>query len=600
VSGNGLLVAGVDIGNSTTEAALARVEPDGGKRFLASSITPTTGLKGTPENVAGIMTALEMVLERAQMPKAKIDRILLNEAAPILGGTAMETVTETVVTDSAMIGHDPRTPAGMGVATGVLVRIDRLDSDAAAEYGGVIAVADADFGYERAARLINESRANVTGLILEKDEAVLVYNRLDRKICIIDEVRRIGAVPLGVLAAIEVAPPAMTLRALCDPYGIAALLGLGPDETRRVSAVAKSFVGKRSGAVIKSPGRNVAENTLPAGKMTVYGDRSLETDVDSGAAAIMAALESAGEIHDVTGESGTNIGRMIDAVKSGMAAVSGETPRITDILAVDTVTPAAVSGGLAGETRLERALGAACMVRSSGLPMERIAEELGRKTGARARVGGAEAAAAVLGALTTPGVFLPLAVLDLGAGSTDAAVLERDGRIRYAHLAGAGDMVTMLIQTELGLRERSLAELIKRHPVAKVESLSHIRAENGGVYFYREPLAPKFYGATVILKDGELIALGGDISPEKIVSVRREAKRKVFVTNALRAVKKVSPDAKLPYIALAGGSAEDFEIPPMLMEAFAEMGTTCGRGNVRGVCGPRNAVATGLVLAMED
>jgi len=156
--------------------------------------------------------------------------------------------------------------------------------------------------------------------------------------------------------------------------------------------------------------------------------------------------------------------------------------------------------------------------------------------------------------------------------------------------------VTTLIRQELGLREKSLAELIKRYPVAKVESLSHIRAENGGVYFYREPLSPKFYGATVILMDGEPVALDAGIPPEKIIAVRKEAKRKVFVTNALRAVKKVSPGAKPPYIVLAGGSAEDFEIPPMLMEEFAALGITCGRGNVRGVCGPRNAVATGLIV----
>ena len=87
---------------------------------------------------------------------------------------------------------------------------------------------------------------------------------------------------------------------------------------------------------------------------------------------------------------------------------------------------------------------------------------------------------------------------------------------------------------------------------------------------------------------------------EKIAQVRREAKRKVFVTNALRALKTVAPghDLKnLSNVVLVGGSAEDFEIPEMLMEEFTNYRIVCGRGNIRGSEGPRNAVATGLVLS---
>ena len=79
-----------------------------------------------------------------------------------------------------------------------------------------------------------------------------------------------------------------------------------------------------------------------------------------------------------------------------------------------------------------------------------------------------------------------------------------------------------------------------------------------------------------------------------------EAKKKVFVTNAFRALKKVAPEHNLKNISnvvLVGGSAEDFEIPEMLMEEFANWRIVCGRGNIRGSAGPRNAVATGLVLS---
>ena len=102
------------------------------------------------------------------------------------------------------------------------------------------------------------------------------------------------------------------------------------------------------------------------------------------------------------------------------------------------------------------------------------------------------------------------------------------------------------------------------------------------------------------MSEAGLIRVEKDIPMERIAEVRREAKRKVFITNAVRALQKVAPDHSLKKIAnvvLVGGSAQDFEIPQMLMEEFAREGIVCGRGNIRAVEGPRNAVATGLVLS---
>ena len=48
---------------------------------------------------------------------------------------------------------------------------------------------------------------------------------------------------------------------------------------------------------------------------------------------------------------------------------------------------------------------------------------------------------------------------------------------------------------------------------------------------------------------------------------------------------------------LVGGSSLDFEIPQMITDALAHYGVVAGQGNIRGSEGPRNAVATGLVLA---
>ncbi len=317
----------------------------------------------------------------------------------------------------------------------------------------------------------------------------------------------------------------------------------------------------------------------------------------------MADLAEVGEIRDIACEWYTNVGNMFRRIRRGMGEVdkeSGSNICVTDILAVDTLAPVVISGALAGETCLEKAVGIAAMVRTEKLPMEEIAARLRQELGVRVAVAGVEAVMASLGALTTPGVAMPMAILDMGGGSTDAAVLYPDGRAELTHQAGAGELVTMLIEIELGLRDHGIAEQIKRYPLAKVESLFHMRMENGQMAFVEESIDPRFYGRVVMLTGEGMIRLEQDIPMEKIVQVRREAKRKVFVTNALRALKKVAPDhdlKRLSNVVLVGGSAEDFEIPDMLMEEFANYRIVCGRGNIRGSEGPRNAVATGLVLS---
>ena len=428
-------------------------------------------------------------------------------------------------------------------------------------------------------------------------------NRLNRQIPIIDEVRHIERVPEEKLAAIEVALPGTGIRMLSNPYGIATLLGLDAEETKAVTPIAKSLIGKRSAVVIRTPNGNIRENVLPAGEINFHGTQEIRVNIDTGADTIMDSLHKAGEIRDIDGQQDTNVGNMLNRIKKSMTDVAAEgdhEARITDILAVDTMAPVEISGSLAGETCMEKAVGIAAMVKTKHLPMQKIAEKLEQELHIKAVVAGVEAVMAALGSLTTPGTRLPLAILDMGGGSTDAAVLETDGSVRTTHQAGAGELVTMLIQTELGLGSRTTAEQIKKYPMGKVESLFHMRLENGSMQFFEESIDPRYYGHVVLLAPGEMLKVEEDIPMEKILEVRREAKRKVFVRNAVRALEKVAPDhdlRKIPNVVLVGGSAEDFEIPEMLTEALADFRIVCGRGNIRGTEGPRNAVATGLLMS---
>lgn len=595
-------IAGVDIGNSTTEVCVGEVTPDGNLRFLTSASCPTTGTKGTIENVYSVKNALKLAMSRIGKETSDLDLVRLNEAAPVIGDTAMETLTETVITDSSMIGHNPSTPAGAGQAVGEILLIENI-SRAVPDTDYILA-ASAEHSYEKVAAIVNRyNELNIVGIILQADEAVLVENRLNKKVPIIDEVRRIDRLPDGVPAAIEVALPGQTIRMLSNPYGIATLLGLSAEETRTVTPIAKSLIGKRSAVVLKTPGGNVHENVLPAGEIYFYGDRNITISLDEGADKIMAATSDAGDIHDISGQPDTNVGNMLSRIRTGMSHLDKSSEadiRITDILAIDTLAPVLISGALAGETCLEKAVGIAAMVKTQKLPMQEIATRLSADLNTKVKVAGVEAIMASLGALTTPGTQLPLAILDMGGGSTDAAVISNDSNVVTTHQAGAGELVSMLIQTELGLSDRHVAEQIKRYPLAKVESLFHMRMENGQMTFVDESIDPRFFGRVCLLTDNGMIRLEEDIPMEKIVQVRREAKRKVFITNAFRALRKVAPGHNLKNIStvvLVGGSAEDFEIPEMLTEAFTDYRIVCGRGNIRGTEGPRNAVATGLVLS---
>lgn len=597
------LIAGVDIGNSTTEVCIGDMQPDGSIRFLTSASRMTTGTKGTLANVQGIRAALEEAMDKVHRPVSDIHLVRLNEAAPVIGDTAMETITETIITESSMIGHNPSTPAGAGQAVGELLFLEHL-SQGKGKTPYIIAAPDKNT-YGEIAETLNQyyGTLDIRGLILQADEAVLVENRLKFQIPIVDEVRHIGNIPEGKMAAIEVALPGQTIRMLSNPYGIATLLKLTPEETRSVTPIAKNLVGKRSAVVIKTPHGNIRENVLPAGEIYLHGEQEIEVNIDAGAEKIMEALERAGQIRDISGQADTNVGNMLSRIKTGMSKVSEEeleAVRITDILAVDTLAPVVIAGSLAGETCMEKAVGIAAMVKTKQLPMERIAQKLSEELHTYVKVAGVEAVMAALGSLTTPGTQLPVAILDMGGGSTDAAVIEADGTVRTTHQAGAGELVTLLIQTELGLRSRISAEQIKKYPLAKVESLFHMRLENGQMEFFQESIDPRYYGHVVLLAPGEILKIEEDIPMEKIYNVRRDAKRKVFVCNALRALKEVARDHDLrniPNVVLVGGSAEDFEVPEMLMEELADYRIVCGRGNIRSSEGPRNAVATGLALS---
>lgn len=599
-----IYVAGIDIGNATTETALGEIE--NGKLLRCSSgITKTTGIKGTKENLYGMLNSLKEACACMEIPVSALNLIRINEAAPVIGDFAMETITQTVITESAMIGHNPDTPGGAGLGIGYTVFLEAL-AESAKDRDYIVIISDRH-GFTDAAKAINEAAGagySIKGLIVQNDDGVLISNRLNEQLPIVDEVALIEKIPVGYLCAVEVAPFGSTIEFLTNPYGIATAFSLNSEETKHVIHIAKALIGNRSAVVIKTPSGSIQERVIPAGEIIITGEKQeYRVDVDSGADRIMDCVKRAGTIQDIHGSSGTNVGGMLESVRKKMARVT-DTPVssvfIQDLMAVDTLVPQNVVGGLANEFYMEKSVGIAAMVKTQRLHMQHLATLLQESVGCPTEIGGVEGDMAVLGTLTTPGTGKPILVVDIGAGSTDSCYLSSNGTKKTIHLAGAGNMVTELIQAELGLTSKEEAEAVKKYPLAKAESLFHLKHEDGSVQFFNTPVDSSFFAKVLTVQPDGYLPIHTRHSMEKIRSVRRDIKKKVLVQNVLRALTQVSSSGTLhefEHVVMVGGSSLDFELPNMLTDVLAYYGITSGKGNIRGCMGPRNAVATGLLYA---
>ncbi|TWI56871.1 diol dehydratase reactivase subunit alpha [Halalkalibacter nanhaiisediminis] len=604
---NKQIIAGIDIGNSSTEVAIAKIS-ETETEFLTQHLVPTTGVKGTVDNIKGVTKCLKKAVSKAGLDLSAIDLIRINDAVPVIGDLAMDLISETVITESSMIGHNPDTPGGAGLGVGQTIVIDQLN-EGLDDQTDFIVVVPKSFDYEIVAFIINKAMKkgiSITGAIVQKDDGVLIHNRLDQLIPIVDEVKMIEKVPIGKLAAVEVALPGHVIRMLSNPYGLSTVFGLSPDETKQIAPVAKSLVGNRSAVVIRTPQGEIVERKIEAGSMTLIGEKShVQISINDGSEVIMEAYKKIGRLIDVRGETGTNVGGMLNGLRQDLADLTGQDMNeiyITDLLAVDAGIPTSISGAMAGELSMESGVALASMVKTEKVSITKVAQLLEKEIGIPVEVGGVEAEMAIRGALTTPGTEKPIVILDMGGGSTDAATIDEKDKMCTTHLAGAGDMVTMLINSELALSNQELAEKIKKYPLGKVLSLFHMQLEDGTILFSEKQYPPYTFGKVVIREEEGLTPLPIRESIEKIRSIRRDAKRKVFVTNALRALEQVIPTNNIRHISfvvMLGGSALDFEIPQMITEELSKYGIVAGFANVRGTEGPRNAVATGLVLSSK-
>lgn len=561
-----MLVAGVDVGNSTTEVAVARVEPGREPEWLLVDRQRTTGAKGSVACAAGVADLLSRAERRlGERPHL----LLLAELNPVEAGLVeLGRLEEVELERTAIARPASETPSGLGVAAGRLVPLDGLAGSS--EPGPVVAVV-AETDFEAAASRLRDARSRgwaIAAAIVQRDDAVLIGNRFDRTIPIVDEVADAAELPAGALAAVEVGPPGGSVEHLSDPLRLAVLLGLTPEEARTARHAARAVAGYRAAIVVKTPRAATARSR---------GD----------AVAPILLVGPTGETHALD----EHAEPPAPGVVTGIRGAAGDRDSLLDVCWRRLPEPPD-DPGFSRRLARRRALALALLARgdSSGL-----LDALSALCPGGARVVARESEAAVLGASTTPGAGWAPFVLDLGGGTVDLHRDAVDGEQAVA-AAGAGDLVTRICAALLGC-DFDLAERAKRLRSARVETPFTLHHEDGSRSFLGEPAPPEALARLCALDRRRLRPLPAALAPEVWRGLRRAAKRDVIARNVRRAIDAVGGVPRGELVTLVGGSACDGEVVDAVAASLADLDVAVARGDVLGRHGPRAAVAVGLVLA---
>ncbi len=570
------VIAGVDVGNATTEVA---VVADG--RLLGTDRLPTRGRKGSPESLRGAATLVRRLERRlgGQVDEARV--------APL---RAVDTTTMTVPQLPPPTGRlrvlaaGVATPGGSGACVGTPLRLDG-PVPATAPSGAVIATVPPGLGYARAAeRLRGLLRAGVpvAAVLVAGDEGVLVANRLDTQIPVIDQVDVAGASACP-LVAVEVRAPGQPLTLLTDPVALGAALGLPDGEAGDAATLSRSLLDY-SNAVVGY----AADAAGPAGP----GPPEPWVLVDGERVALRLACA---QLPDWP------VGR-VSAVHAGADGTGADgtgafgPAEVDDLFALDL---AAV-----GDTATARrgSLGRAVLVAS----LQRLAAgsdhagQLSELLGRPVRCLLTEPAAARLGALTTPGARPDAAVVDVGAGTIDVIAPGGDATTPGAEVvaAGAGELLTAAVAETLGI-PRAAAEWVKRGPCLRVDGGQRFEAEDGGRGFLDRPAPASAAGTLAVMGPAGLLPFDRRHSPAEWRAVRLRLKQAVFAVNLRRALATLG--AGLGQVLIVGGPAGDDEMLGVLLRSLPGA-VAVGRGNVGGTlagtpAGHRYAAALGLALA---
>jgi Diol dehydratase reactivase ATPase-like domain/DD-reactivating factor swiveling domain len=617
------VVAGVDVGNATTEVAFLN-----GDRLLGVDRVPTRGRKGSTDSLRAA-AALVRRLERrlgCRVAKARV--------APL---RAVDTRTLTIPAAPPATGRlrliaaGVATPGGTGAWAGVPVWLDRPLPPAWAGPAGrgparagrvptatgearhagdaagpdaeratgppAVAMVPADFGYARAAerlRALMAAGVPVGAVLAGGDEGVLIFNRLSAPVPVIDQVD-LAAVADCDLVAVEVRPPGDALTLLADPVALSAVFSLSAGEAGDAAALCRTLVDFSNAVVGRaappgagpSTGHGASPGAAPsaghsASPGTGYGGRREHRARDDagpwvGTAAGRLTLRSACALVP---------GWPVGAVRT-LGTGDGQV-EVDDLFALDLAEVADTATARRGR------LGSAALVASLRRMTDGAdhAAMLADLIGLPVHGTLSEPAAARLGALTTPGARPDAVVVDLGAGTVD--VIAPDGEVVAA---GGGDLLTTAVAETLRI-PRAAADWVKRGPCLRVDGGQRFEAEDGSRGFLDRP-APAAAGMLAAAGPSGLLPFDREHSPAEWRAIRLRLKEAVFAVNLRRALRTLG--GPLPQVLLAGGPAGDDELLGVLLRSLPG-DIPVGRAGVGGTldgppAGHRYAAAVGLGLS---
>ena len=550
------MIAGVDVGNATTEVVLVR---DG--EVLGSARAPTRGRKGSADSLCGAAAVVRRA-ERQAGCRAGEARV-----APL---RAVDTSVLTVPGITLVHGRLRVLAAGVGTPGGTGVCVGRpVPAGDGARVGSVVLV-PAGLRYDDAATLINMNQS-AGAVLVAGDEGVLIANRLAAAIPVIDQAD-VELAAACELIAVEVRPPGQPLRLMSDPIALASGFGLADGEAADAAALCRTLADYSNAvvgllAVDQLSGRRSA-GQCSAGQASSGQEGPWVGTVVGERIPLRAACDlMPGWVPGILRVLGTDDGQTL----------------VDDLYAVDLTAVADAATARQGST------GRAVLVASlaggtpPGSPTDQLAESLGIPVTSPVT----EPAAARLGALSTPGARSSALVVDLGAGTIDVAGVEG-----HVVAAGAGELLTAAIAETLGI-SRAAADWVKRGPCIRIDGQRY-EAEDGTRGFLDSPAPASATGMLAVGGPGGPLPFDRRHGPGEWRAIRLRIKQSVLGGNLARAMHAVTEQPS--QILIVGGPAGDDELLPVIARSIPG-DIPIGRGNVAGHLGHRYAVAYGLALA---
>jgi hypothetical protein len=586
------IIAGVDVGNATTEVAVLD-----GDQLLGLDRVPTRGRKGSAASLRGA-AALVRRLERRH--GWQVDEAAIAPLRPVDTATLALPPVAPSTGRLRLLAAGVSTPGGSGSCAGVPLWLDR-PVPAAPAGGRFVAVVPPGLGYARAAeqlRDLDRAGVPVAAVLVAGDEGVLIANRISAAIPVIDQVD-VAGVDSCSLVAVEVRAPGQPLTLLADPVALGAALALGEREVGDAATLSRTLVDYSNAVVGRAaeaapasppaPGPLPHPPPRPGYEPLPQPPPSLAPEPPPHPPPPPPEPWVIADGQRLTlREACARLADWPIGTISVFDAGSGPAD-LDDLFAVDLATVTDTATARRGS--LGRSVVAASLHRHAPGPDQ--AGQLAELLGCPVRCAATEPAAARAGALTTPGARPDAVVVDVGAGTVDVVAPGAE-----VVAAGAGDLLTAAVAETLEV-SRAAAEWVKRGPCLRVDGDRRFEAEDGQRGFLDRPAPTSAAGMLAVRGPAGLLPFGRGRSPAEWRAVRLRLKQAVFAVNLRRALAGAGLQAG--QVLIVGGPAADEELAGVLLRSFPD-DVAIGRGNVGGTlpgppAGHRYAAALGLALA---